>query len=321
MITSKSTASFSEALDKQRFVNLMSDAGFKIVYADKGNKGLLIELINHFLPEGIIVKDIVKYLDREQTPVAIEGKRTLLDLVCEDSNGSIISVEIQKGNYAAFFERCVYYGAGHYHGELSSGDTYDKLRPVYMIAILEDKMPHEALTLWDTDHYIAHYHFIESRTGEFAPSTIICNFAELGRFTKSLEECKSELDYLIYWFKYGWKYTETLPQEIEKSTELKELVRESEIAAFNKDKRTIYDLSLMNERDILTEKKYAREEGRAEGLVQGRADGLQEGLAKGREEGREEGFKEVASKMKESGIDISVITQITGLSSTQIESL
>ena len=317
MITSKSTASFSEASDKQRFVNLMSDAGFKIVYADKGNKGLLIELINHFLPEGIIVKDIVKYLDREQTPVAIEGKRTLLDLVCEDSNGSIISVEIQKGNYAAFFERCVYYGAGHYHGELSSGDTYDKLRPVYMIAILEDKMPHEVQTLWDTDHYIAHYHFIESRTGEFAPSTIICNFAELGRFTKSLDECRSELDYLIYWFKYGWKYTNTLPQEIEKSGELKELVRESEIAAFNKDKRAIYDLSLMNERDILTEKKYAREEGREEGLVEGHANGLQEGLVKG----REEGFKEVASKMKESGIDISVITQITGLSSTQIESL
>ena len=317
MIASKSIASFSEASDKQRFVNLMSDAGFKIVYADKGNKGLLIELINHFLPEGVIVKDIVKYLDREQTPVAIEGKRTLLDLVCEDSNGSIISVEIQKGNYAAFFERCVYYGAGHYHGELSSGDTYDKLRPVYMIAILEDRMPHKALTLWDTDHYIAHYHFIESRTGEFAPSTIICNFAELGRFTKSLNECKSELDYLIYWFKYGWKYTKTLPQEIEKSTELKELVRESEIAAFNKDKRAIYDLSLMNERDILTEKKYAREEG----LVEGHANGLQEGLAKGREEGREEGFKEVALKMKESGIDISVIAQITGLSSTQIESL
>ena len=73
----------------------------------------------------------------------------------------------------------------------------------------------------------------------------------------------------------------------------------------------------MNERDILTEKKYAREEG----LVEGHANGLQEGLAKGREEGREEGFKEVALKMKESGIDISVIAQITGLSSTQIESL
>ena len=132
-------------------------------------------------------------------------------------------------------------------------------------------------------------------------------------------------DYLIYWFKYGWKYTKTLPQEIEQSSELKELVRESEIAAFNKDKRAIYDLSLMNERDILTEKKYAREEGRAEGLVQGHADGLQEGLAKGREEGREEGVKKenlrIALNFKKAGVDFATISQATGLSIEQIESL
>ena len=120
-------------------------------------------------------------------------------------------------------------------------------------------------------------------------------------------------DYLIYWFKYGWKYTKTLPQEIEQSSELKELVRESEIAAFNKDKRAIYDLSLMNERDILTEKKYAREEG----LVEGHANGLQEGLAKG----REEGFKEVALNLKKAGADITMISQATGLSIEQIDAL
>ena len=73
----------------------------------------------------------------------------------------------------------------------------------------------------------------------------------------------------------------------------------------------------MNERDILTEKKYAREEGHA--------SGLQEGLAKGREEGREEGVKEgttrIALNMKKAGIAISVIEQVTGLSSSQIDSL
>ena len=65
----------------------------------------------------------------------------------------------------------------------------------------------------------------------------------------------------------------------------------------------------MNERDILTEKKYAKEEGHAEGL--------QEGLAKG----REEGFKEVALNLKKAGADITMISQATGLSIEQIDAL
>ena len=48
--------------------------GFKAVYADKGNKPLLIHLLNLVLPVGVVVKDIVEYRDRERsactTPVS-----------------------------------------------------------------------------------------------------------------------------------------------------------------------------------------------------------------------------------------------------------
>ena len=63
------------------FVNLMSDSGFKAVYADKDNKQLLIELLNFFLPEDVRVSDIEAYLDREQDPEVDTGKRTYLDLI------------------------------------------------------------------------------------------------------------------------------------------------------------------------------------------------------------------------------------------------
>ena len=69
----------------------------------------------------------------------------------------------------------------------------------------------------------------------------------------------------------------------------------------------------MNERDILTEKKYAKEEG------------LAIGLAKGREEGREEGVKKenlrIALNLKNAGADITMISQATGLSIEQIDAL
>ena len=53
---------------------------------------------------------------------------------------------------------------------------------------------------------------IEERTGEFAPSTIFVIFAELERFTKTLEECATEQDKLFFWFKNSWKYKQ-LPEE------------------------------------------------------------------------------------------------------------
>ena len=37
-------------------------------------------------------------------------------------------------------------------------------------------------SLWGSDDIVSCYRFTESRTGEFAPETILCIFAELGRF-------------------------------------------------------------------------------------------------------------------------------------------
>ena len=41
------------------FVDLLSDAGFKLVYANPANKALLINLLNIVLPEFVRVSDIV----------------------------------------------------------------------------------------------------------------------------------------------------------------------------------------------------------------------------------------------------------------------
>ena len=113
------------------FVNLMSDSGFKAVYADKDNKQLLIELLNFFLPEDVRVSDIEAYLDREQDPEVDTGKRTYLDLICRGEDGSIFSVEVQQKCEKWIFERCMYYGCDTYRGQISSGDYYDKLKPLY----------------------------------------------------------------------------------------------------------------------------------------------------------------------------------------------
>ena len=98
-----------------RYVDLTLDAGFKAVFADRSNKELLIGLLNVLLPPEARVKDIVEYLDRETGPDFLDGKSTRMDLVCRGEDSRTFIVEMQRRPENAFFERCVYYGAGVYH--------------------------------------------------------------------------------------------------------------------------------------------------------------------------------------------------------------
>ena len=104
--------------------------------------------------------------------------------------------------------------------------------------------------------------FIESRTMEFAPSTIIINFVETARFTKTMEACESPCDYLLYWFLNGWKYNVNGILEVLKDIpEVKQLSAACEIVAFSPAKRTLYNRSVY-ERTRCHKSALLREGGR-----------------------------------------------------------
>ena len=62
---------------------------------------------------------------------------------------------------------------------------------------------------------------------------------------------------------------------------------------------------------------FAREEGRESGLKEGRESGLKEG----RESGLKEAQERIALKLKASGMELSEIAEVTGLSEEEIENL
>lgn len=68
-----------------------------------------------------------------------------------------------------------------------------------------------------------------------------------------------------------------------------------------------------------------RMEGREQGLAEGREQGLAEGRAEGMEEGLEKGRMETnienARNLKKLGVAIDIISQATGLSKKDIETL
>ena len=297
------------------FVNLLSDAGFKAVYADPTNKSLLISLLNAVLPDDVRVSDIVEYRDREQPPETVYSKKTILDLVCRDAEGNILGVEVQKKVDSRLFSRCVYYAAGQYHSQLLAGGDYASLHPVFEIAFLAQNYPHESPELWDADHIVSHYTFAEKRTGECPYSTIFIILAEIGRFDKSAEECVTARDRLFYWFRHAAEFTQ-MPDWLD-DPESKALLTATEIAAFTPEKKEIYDQDMKNEHDFEYEKSICYREG----LEEGRAEGREEGRAEGRVEGAAEKALSVARSFLAEGIPPETVARCIGLPVEEVKAL
>ena len=105
---------------------------------------------------------------------------------------------------------------------------------------------------------------------------IFCNFAQLGCFHKSIEECTTKDDLLFHWFLNSWMYSDT-PSEIENVPEIKELARATRVANFTQDKYQKYQRDMRNERDIQYRCDINFNNGMLKGLEEGRAEGREEG--------------------------------------------
>ena len=319
------------------FVNLRSDVGFKAVFADRNNKDILIGVLNQILPPEARIEDIKEYSDREQRRDVPYGKKTVLDLVCVDRDDRTFVVEMQASEEDFFFERCVYYASGLYHLELSDGERYKGLRPVYVVSFLNYHLKHDDESLWDTDHFISYWQFTERRTGMVANQTISIIFVEMTLFTKTLEECVTEFDRLFYIFKNSEGF-QRIPEWIEEAGGISRRLAEAcEVAAFDKEKKLKYEIDKMNEWDILAQREFAERkgfekgyaygeakgiaDGTAKGMAEGMAKGMAKGMAEGKAEGLVEGRLEVAKALLASGMPIEQIKLYTKLSKEQIEAI
>lgn len=289
---------------RKRYVPLTTDAGFKAVFADRSNKSLLISLLNHLLPDGVVVNDIVEYCDREQAQDTLVSKRTVLDLICKGDDGSQFIVEVQNNAYKDFFKRVVFYGAGTFHGQLESGKDYEALRPVYVVGILNHRIRHHDENEWDTDSVVSHYEFMEIRTKEVVPKTISITFAELARFTKTLGECTSELDFLFYWFINSGRL-DMVPESIMDSSFISQLASACEYASLDKEHKLRFEANMINELDILYEKRQEFRNGHEEGFAAG----------------KEEATRKIALAMKDAGMQPGQICRMTGLSEQEVAGL
>ena len=311
-----------------KYVNLMSNAGFKAVFADENNRELVIKVLNQMLPGERHVEDIT-YLKTEYQGTLMKNKEYHYDFMCRDSSGRSFIVEMQCYPEQYWFRRCVSYCCRAYDRQSSKGDdrnvigTGYNIPPVYFIGFMGIDIGHPDQKEWK-DRYVSEYTFREKTTHDLLDETIFIIFAELARFHKTLEECQSPQDKLFYLFKNIWMMEDADENWITDDF-WEAFFNACEIAAFSEEKRIKYEQEMYDERRLQGELGASMEigmkKGLAEGLEKGRAEGLAEGRAEGRAEGEENAKIATAQRMLAKGMPIELTAEISGLSVERVMEL
>ena len=300
----------------QRYVDILSNGGFKALFGDRKNKDVVMSILNALLPSHRQIEDIL-YTPTEYQGQTEDNKEYRYDFMCRDHNGVSFIVETQRYHEDNWFRRCVSYASRIYDLQNPVGGDYSA-PPVYLIGLMGVGVAHPDMSLW-RDRYISEYTFREKETHDLLDETIIIIFAELARFDKRLDECESDLDRMLFILKNsgnlknrsGWLRNEIYTRILEAC----------EIAKFDKEKRIQYNKDMIDERrrqgELQAAIRMGREEGIQEGVERGREEGIQEGVEKGQRMASERLAKNLLAR----GMDPEEVAELTSLPFDLINSL
>ena len=288
----------------EKYVNPYTDFGFKKLFGTELNKDLLISLLNALFDRSAqqspgepkqVVKDL-SYLPTEKLESYGE-RRAVFDVYCEGENGEKFIVEMQKASQDFFKDRSVFYSAFPIIEQGKVGSDWDfHLNDVYTVGILNFIFPGDE---YDKDCFHHEVKLIDVEDKHVFYDKLTYVYLEMPKFNKTEDELVSMYDKWLFVLK-------NLSRLFERPAALQDrvftrLFEQAEIARFTPDESRIYEESLKQYRDMHNVVNSAKREGR--------------------EEGRMAAKYEDALKMKELKIATDVISQVTGLSKKEIESL
>ena len=285
----------------QRYVDILTNSGFKAFFGDVNNKDAVMSILNVLLPEHRKIKEMDILPTEHQGTIVDVNKEYHYDFMCKDASGVVFIVELQKYWEDDWFQRCVCYSSRAYDRQSRKGEDYN-VPPVYLIGLMDVSINHPDKEFWK-DRYISEYTFREKESHDLLAETIVIIFAEMANFSKTEEECLTETDQMLYVLKNIGRLMEQ-PSWLQKEV-FDRIFTGCEIAGFNEEKRIIYEQEMYDEKRRRSEMNTA--------------------IRMGREEGRAEGIKEAkletAKNMKARGISDDIIAECTGLSIELIPSL
>jgi len=271
---------------------------------------LRLQALNSLFDGEQVVKD-VHYRNSEHVGDTYSDRKAIFDVYCENERGEKFIVEMQNAFQQFFKDRSLFYSTFPIREQAPAGSDWNfRLNHVYVVALLNFNMHEEAFSHDDISHDVG---LLDKKTHRVFNDKLTFKYVEISKFNKSLDELETLYDKWLYLLR-------NLSRLEERPAALREkiftrLFEQAEIAKFSRMELHEYEDSLKTYRDLKNSIDTA--------ILQGHEKGLEEGLEQGRAEGRAEGQKdkaiEIARNLRKAGMSIKEISQMTGLSETDID--
>jgi predicted transposase/invertase (TIGR01784 family) len=273
-----SNTMFYPHLSGDRYINPLTDFGFKRLFGTEPNKNLLIDFLNVILPSQHRVKDLT-YRSNENLGNTPLDRKAVFDLYCQSEKGEKFIVEMQKAKHNYFKDRSIYYASFPIQDQAEKGDWNYKLDPVYTIGILDFVFDEDK-----NDENLLHIVELKDQNCKVFYEKLKFIYLELPKFKKTVDQLDDHFDKWLFLLKHLPDLEEPpLPLQENVFMQLFEVAR---ITNFSPSEREAYENSLKYYRDMNGVIETAREEGKAQGIQEGKAQGIQEGKAQGIQDGK-----------------------------------
>ena len=311
---------------KDRYIRF--DWAIKRLLRQKANFDVLDGFLTVFLNQKV---KVIEILESESNQQDATDKFNRVDIKAKDEKGDIIIVEVQNTTELYYLERILYGVAKAITEHIDLGNSYKEVKKIYSISILYFDLGKGSDYL-----YVGQNNFVGVHTKDQlqvnakergtivkkSPSDIFPEYI-LVRVNEFNKVAVTPLEEWIEYLKNG---------EIRPDTQapgLQEARKKLQYYSMNDADRLAYDKhidSVMIQNDVL---ESARDEGLAQGMAQGMAQGIEKGMAQGIEKGMAQGIEQgaqrekiaLAKKLIAKGLSIPEISEITNLSTKDLQEL
>lgn len=274
-------------------LSMKSDIVFKAFFSR--NEKFLKSFLSAILGENVKIKKVMHDVRLEQ--LTKEMKYGVLDLDVELESGELLNVEMQLRDNHNIEERTTFYASKKIVEQLEPKGKYEDLKKVIVIAILN-------YSFIKSPQYVTETVRVAKVDKEYEiNNTVKYYYIELEKFRNQNPNMEEKINQWLAFI--DMERGDLLEMAKEKNKEIKEATDAYEVLTGNDEIKRIAEIRLMSELEEQSALATARAKGTEEGLKQG----------------KEEGLKEIAKRMRNKGINIEEIMELTKLSKEEIEKL
>lgn len=298
-----------------RNINRMNDYFIRYLLASEGNEDILENIVNSVLEDlGFEEVHNLHIINPHNLPENINLKESVLDVKAITKSNKKIIIEIQLSGNIDFLKRIYYYISRNIVSEVDEKEPYYIISEVISINFVNFNMdfndegkPHRCFKLIDIEN----------------PNVVLdmvqMHILEVPRFknilsNSNIEDMKKKR--ILSWIEFFT--VKDLDNNIKSKLKEVNKIMKKVIDRYERFTSSEDEMQVYNARDAFLY-------GQTVMLKKEREEAIKEGIKKGMEEGVEKGKKSekiaIAKNLKNSGIDINIISENTGLSIEEIKNL